>query len=249
MAKIIVNIPFTGLGLFNGYRGDEWFKRRIELFHKYTLKSLLNQTEQDFIIWLAFRKEEKNNPLVDTIKIPHKHIFTFGGIPIWDDKKENEEKGLLKRLKVMLPGLRDLVGTADIKLINLGSDDMYSREVVESVKKQEFKIGTVLVHQFGYIYSDNTGQLAEWNPTTNPPFYTLMMSNETFLNPQKHFEYIKKIKSHEDIVKVFHPIRMPDRRYCVVVHNTNISTLFEHPFKGEEIWDEDSKLNILNNFL
>ena len=244
---IIFSIPFTGLGFFNGYRGDEWFKRRIDLFHQYTLKSLLKQTEQDFVIWLQFRQQEKNNLLTQTIKIPHKYITTFEGICIWDDRKQNEEQGLLDRLSKSLPNLSNIVGDEDVKLINIASDDMYSEEVVASVKEQPFEGGVALTHRLGYIYGTND-RLAEWNPTTHPPFHTIMYSNETFLNPQKHFEFIKEYKSHEFIPKVFKEIRMPDRRYMVLVHNANISTVWEHPFRGREIYNTTDKNKILTKF-
>jgi len=244
---IIFSIPFTGLGLMNGYRGDNWFRRRIELFHKYTLQSLLKQTEQDFVIWLQFRPEEKDNPLIKTIKIPHRRIMTFNGICIWDDKKENSKQALLDSLTALLPELKEIVGKEDVKLINIASDDMYSDEVVASVKEQPFKARTALTHQLGYVYSISD-RLAEWNPTTNPPFYTLMYPNEDFLNPEKHYKFLEGFRSHEDIVKVFNPIRMPDRRYCVLVHDTNISTIWEHPFRGQEIYNETDKNKILTKF-
>ena len=55
-----VYCPFTGVGI-KGYSGDEWFKYRIKLFRDYTLKSLQNQTDKDFVIWLSFRPEERGN--------------------------------------------------------------------------------------------------------------------------------------------------------------------------------------------
>lgn len=241
---ILINIPFTGLGLHNGYRGDDWFKRRIDLFHTYTLNSLLNQTEKDFIIWLSFRPEEKNNPLVKTIKIPHKHIFTYSGITIWDDKKENEEVELLKRIE---GSLKELNIEGNVKLINLGSDDMYSKEVVDSVKRVEFQPGVAITHQLGYVYSENSGELAEWNPVTTPPFYALMIDEETFNNPKKHFDFIKQLKSHEYLAKMDR-IQMPGRRYCVLTHNANISTVYEHPFKGNEFYYQADKESILEEF-
>ena len=98
-----VQIPFTGLGLQNGYRGDEWLKYRIEIFKNYTLKSLLNQTEKNFVTWLCFREEERKNLQVvelyaylTSLNIPV--IFTFGGIVFWDDKYPNDN--LLERLKI-----------------------------------------------------------------------------------------------------------------------------------------------------
>lgn len=244
---IIISIPFTGLGLFNGYRGDEWFKRRIELYNKYTAQSLKKQTNQDFIIWLQFRKEEKENPLIKEIDVSHRTVMTFGGICIWDDRKENEETGLLERLRNTLPELREVVGEEDVKLINLASDDMYSEEVIESVFNAPFAPRTALTHQNGYIYSTDD-RLAEWNPTTNPPFYTLMYLNADFLDPERHYKFLEGFHSHEDIVKVFNPVRMPDRRYCVVVHDANISTAFSHPFRQNEIYSETEKQKILTKF-
>ena len=243
---IIVSIPFSGLGLFDGYRGDGWLKYRIELFHKYTLKSLLKQTEQDFLIWLQFRPEEKNNPLIKTIKIPHRHIMTFEGIGIWDDRKENEGQRLLDRLTKSLPKLD--IGTEDVKLVNIASDDMYSEEVIASIKEQPFEEGTVLTHRLGYIYTISD-RLAEWNPETHPPFHTIMFSNETFSNPQKHFDFIRRCKSHELIPEIFKEVRMPDRRYMVLVHNANISTNWVHHFRGKEVFYKTEKEKILSKFL
>ena len=57
---IIVLIPFTGVGI-PGYKGDVWFKERIALFERYTLESLLNQSDKDFTLWVVFRPEEKNH--------------------------------------------------------------------------------------------------------------------------------------------------------------------------------------------
>ncbi|MCK9370824.1 hypothetical protein M0R04_13020 [Candidatus Dojkabacteria bacterium] len=244
---IIVSIPFTGLGLFNGYRGDEWFKRRIELYNKYTAKCLAKQTNQDFIIWMQFRPEEKDNPLIKEIDVSHKTIMTFGGICIWDDRKVNEETFLKIRLSWSLPELKDLVGTEDVRLINLASDDMYSEEVVQSVCDALWSPRTALTHQLGYIYSTDD-RLAEWNPTTNPPFYTLMYPNADFLDPELHYKFLEGFHSHEDIVKVFNPVRMPDRRYLVLVHNANISTAFSHPFRQNEIYNEETKNKILTKF-
>lgn len=244
---IIVSVPFTGLGLFNGYRGDDWFKRRIELYNKYTAKCLAKQTNQDFIIWMQFRPEEKDNPLIKEIDVSHKTIMTFGGICIWDDRKQNEEQGLRDRLKATLPELSSIINKEDVRLINLASDDMYSEEVVDSVQNALWSPRTALTHQYGYIYHIS-GRLAEWNPTTNPPFYTLMYPNADFLDPELHYKFLEGFHSHEDIVKVFNPVRMPDRRYLVLTHDANISTAFSHPFRQNEIYSETAKNIILKKF-
>ena len=62
-AQHIVMIPFTGVGLYGGYRGDDWFRERVEIFKKYTLKSLQQQTDKKFLLWLTFRREEYFNSI------------------------------------------------------------------------------------------------------------------------------------------------------------------------------------------
>ena len=88
--KHLVYVPFTGVGLI-GYRGDEWFHERIQIFLNYTLKSLLAQTNRNFTLWLSFRPEEKENPQVENVAIILKglgmpYFMTFDGLMYHDDK-------------------------------------------------------------------------------------------------------------------------------------------------------------------
>lgn len=104
----LIRIAFTGVGLHAGFRGDEWYAHRIEIFKNYTLKSLANQSNKNFAIWCTFRAEERSNPLTETIReaieatgIPY--VFTFHGLPYFDDKFSNYTlKTKLKNLLQML---------------------------------------------------------------------------------------------------------------------------------------------------
>jgi hypothetical protein len=266
----LVMTPFTGLGKPR-YRGDEWLKRRIKIFKENTLKSLQNQTNQFFVHWLCFREEEANNPLVqelfkDLCTMEWRCIFTFGGIPFWDDKyNKTEAKGLLKRLTDTLAsptGLKELVGDASyVYETILASDDMYHKDVIESIQQQPFAYKRALVHWNGYIRETETGRLGEWKPPVGhlPPFYTIMYPADVFLDPKKHFDYLKGYKSHEDIEKLFDCVRLPDSRYMVNVHGNNISTCWmgykhdalektQHDFIGDEIINEKEKSDIIKNF-
>ncbi len=249
---LLAMTPFTGLGLMEGFRGDVWFKNRIELFKNYTLKSMLNQKNRDFVHWICFREEERNNPLTEELEdflknINYNFIFTYGGIPFWDDKYSKDN--LLDRLRKILPQLKDIIGDAEIvKEWLVPSDDMYSQEVSESIKEVQFVEKGAIVHTKGYIYNEQTDQLAEWCPTTNPPFYTIMFSRDVFLDPQHHFDFMEPYRSHEDIAKLFKNIQMPDGRYCVLVHGNNISTCFDHPFRGREFYYDNQKREILKQF-
>ena len=104
----IIYTPFTGVGLHGGFRGDKWFKHRIEIFKNYTLKSLVNQSNRDFIHWLSFRPEEKGNVRVEELaeylnKLKYRFIITFDGLMYHDDKFTNYTlKTKLRNLLMML---------------------------------------------------------------------------------------------------------------------------------------------------
>lgn len=245
----LVYTPFTGLGK-PGFKGNEWYKNRIEIFKENTLKSLTNQTNQFFIHWISFRKEEDKNDLSKELfsylcGIKWRSIFTFGGLCWWDDKYRFDN--LYQRLKDTLPTLKEIVGDARyVYETVLASDDMYHKDVMESIDRQPFGYKRALVHWNGYVRNIKTGQVAEWNPPEGhlPPFYTIMYPADVFLDPKKHFEYVKGFKSHEDIERLFECVRMPDARYCVNVHGNNLSTFWnwqengktrKHPYIGKEI--------------
>jgi len=258
----LVYTPFTGLGR-PGFKGDDWYKKRIEIFKENTLKSLQNQTSQFFVHWISFREEEQSNDLTKELftylcGINWRVIFTFGGLCWWDDKFKNDK--LLERLEDTLPSLKEIVGDAKyVYETVLASDDMYHKDVIEEIENQPFAFKRALVHWNGYIQNLETGQLAEYNPPAGhlPPFYTIMYPADVFLNPKKHFKYICEMISHEDVDRLFDCIRLPDGRYVVNVHGNNLSTSWmgykhnalektKHDFIGEEITDE--KEEILINF-
>lgn len=274
-------IPFTGVGLYKGYRGDEWFKERIEVFKKTTLKSLANQNNQQFVLWLTFRPEEFENPLVDEISKAVQaeglqFIMTFDGLMYTDDKFvggfknryanarrvwrtsrrlkkpwrevvgnvaelfKNKNGDLVERLERSLAFIADAVHTSDLVLLTrLDSDDMLHEDAVEAIQQAIHmpSVEAVLLRK-GYILNTDTGELAEWNPTTNPPFFTLVFATKTFLNPLYHFFHWRGYQSHEDVEKSFkHVVIQGQRLYCVGVRNpkNHISTTWEHPFRGRNI--------------
>lgn len=98
----IIYCPITGVGIW-GCKSEEWLKYRLEVFKKYTLQSLLNQSNRAFLLWLSFRPEEKNHLLIDElgsylklVKMPT--IMTFHGLMYNDDKFT---KGFINRIMNM----------------------------------------------------------------------------------------------------------------------------------------------------
>ena len=76
-----------------------------------------------------------------------------------------------------------------------------------------------------------TLMIREWNPNTNPPFYTIKFDREIFIDPLKHVEYAAH-KSHEYVPDKFKYGKIEERGFIVGTHRSNISTTFDHPYSG-----------------
>lgn len=265
--KHLVYCPFTGLGLYNGFRGNRWLKNRIKIFKQFVVPSLLSQTNDNFILWISWRREERNNPIVlqlikylDDIFSENQVIHTFAGVCFYDDKYNDDEarERLLDSIHQSMPTLLNALGECDYILMTIQpSDDIYEScafDKIQHVFEKEKSI-QALGYTQGYICNYFTKVVAEYNPTTNPPFYTIKFPREVFQDPLSHLQYtslkvnIGKYKqgtplpSHEYVGNCLKYRTLNGRGFMVGTHSENISTVFNHPFKGKEIaWPEDQSL-------
>jgi len=232
-------VPFTGLGLFGGYRGDKWLKRRIKVFNEYTLKSLTAQKKKEFIIWVSWRLEERNNPIVQEFvgnceKIRGmRFVHTFHGLCFWDDKYNDDIalQRLTDALTETLPELKEYIpNDTDLVYMTIQpSDDMYMNYVVEKIQKYE-NVG-VIGWKNGYLMDYAKKEVAEYNCKTSPPFATHIFTPSIFLDPLKHQKFTGPYKSHE-YVGFTEPL-FEDRGFVVGVHGENVSTVYNHPWRGK----------------
>lgn len=237
--KHFIYTPFTGRGKSN--KGNEWLKKRIEVFKEFTLKSLLQQTNRNFTHWIGWCGKDKNNKLVQELDeyleyIKYPHVFTYGGLAIWDDRKQQEKRDLPRRLDKIIKDLTcEVQGVDLIYQTFLDSDDMYFNGVVEEIQNEEFEYKKAVGYKNGYVMNYSTLDIAEWNPITNPPFYTIMYPQEVFVDPIKHIEYTGAYKSHENVVETMNFKELTGRKYIVGIHNNNIRTPWNHRFRGKRL--------------
>jgi hypothetical protein len=230
--------PFLGRGKID--KGEKWLKERIEIFKEHTLKSLLNQTNKNFTHWISWRPKDKTNKQVEGLKeylrsINYNFVFTYGGLAIWDDRKKREKTDLPKRLKTTLLYLTPLVrGSKYIYQTILDSDDVYEEHTVEEIQRQPYREGA-FGYKNGFVINYSTGEMAEWNPLTCPPFYTIMFPEEVFLSPIKHLDYTGWYESHEYVPDKLEFKYLPSRRYGVGTHGNNLGTTWNHRFRGKII--------------
>lgn len=256
--KHFMYMPFTGLGLYQGFRGNRWLKNRIKICKQFVIPSLQAQTEKNFTLWISWRPEERYNSIVRDFQEWLKGtgldvVHTFSGVCFYDDKYPPEVAK--ERLTSALHGaMMDLVdategdeGYEHVLMTIQPSDDCYHRKAVQGIQgvfKEMFALQACGFSK-GYLMNYQTKELAEWNPKTNPPFYTIKFPRPIFINPLQHVEYTAlkhdvpgypkgtPLPSHEWVKDCLRYGQIPERGFLVGTHGENISTIWNHPYKGE----------------
>lgn len=248
-------VPFTGLGLYNGFRGNRWLRNRIKVFKQFVVPSLKNQTNQNFKIWVSWREQERTNKYVKDLfsfleqEFPNRVVFTYSGVCFWDDKYPDNEarERLMTSIHGSMNEIINHIGDVDHVIMTIQpSDDLYNNEMVEEVQRELQKYEAV-GYKKGYIMSYATKELLEYTPLTNPPFYSIKFSKEDFIDPFKHADYtsLKKdvgqykkgtpLPSHEYVGECLKYKQIDKRGFLVGTHGENISTHFNHPYGGNEV--------------
>jgi len=237
----IIQTVFTGRGTPEGdQESDEWIKKRIELFKKYSLESLLKQTNRNFLHWISWRnKNELSDELEKYLKsINYNFVFTYNGQPYWDDRASNDT--LEERLSKDLEVIKNYCKDDWVYLTVFDSDDIFRKDVIDIIQSKEPKERKAIIFENGYVLNHDTGERAEWNPLTNPPFYTIIYPKDIFLNAKEKLKYDKPFTTHEDVPKIFNCVKITERAYSYVIHGKNKSTRWDHSFKGKIV---DEKIN------
>lgn len=252
-------VPFTGLGLYGGFRGNRWLRNRIKIFKQFVVASLVNQSDQDFTLWISWRPEERNNKYVkelaewlrDETKL--NYAFTFGGLCFWDDKYPDDlaRNRLITSLHHSMPDLFDVIGQADeVVMLIQPSDDLYEKNAVKRIKEvlhNDRSIGAV-TYQQGFHTNYLNKEVRDYNPTTNPPFFAIRFPKDVFIEPVKHINHTGPYKSHEYIGDKLKLHVLQGRGFMVGSHSENISTHFNHPFSGRFAYDGAGREEILSQF-
>jgi hypothetical protein len=242
--KHFLYCPFTGLGLYNGSRGSRWLRNRIKIFKQFVVPSLEVQTNQNFTLWVSWRREDKGNKqieeLYDYLKERFDVVFTYHGVCFWDDKYPDDEahERLITSLHHSLMELTDHVGDNKYVLMTIQpSDDCYNSNMVNEVQ-EVLKNYDACGYTKGYIMNYQTKELREYNPKTNPPFFTIKFTKEVFIDPFLHMKFTGPYKSHEYVPDFLNYKRIDKRGFIVGCHGENISTHFNHPYAGEEVSED-----------
>lgn len=237
----------------DGFGGQAWYEKRASLIERFTIPSLKNQTDQDFLWWLTFRPEELMNPVTKRIaqaltKSGVPNLMSFNGTMFTEDRAVWHNVDLPERLSVCLPEVKKMVGDAThIYETNLDSDDMLHKDFVKLVKSKKYRRQGALFMRRGFAYNTQ-GRIADWFNPIAQQNYTIMFPEKTYFDPEKRLKYLKGFKTHEEVPKLFRAEELPAGMFCTVIHGDNITTIWQHPFRENEYPYEDEIKTILKDF-
>lgn len=252
--KHIFNTAFTGKTPHgDGFTSQEWYDKRADLFIKYTLESLKKQSNKEFLLWLTFRPQELLNPTTKKIAKALTasgiaNIMSFNGTMFTEDKAVWHNVDLKERLEVCLPTLKEFVGDADwVYETNLDSDDTVHKDFVKTVQSYKPKKKGALYMTRGFVYNTQ-GRVADWLNPVSQQNYTIMFPTKLYFDAEQRLEYLDGFNTHEQIPEKFKAEKLPDGLFCSIIHGGNISTVWSHPFRGNEYFYEDEKQGIIKDF-
>lgn len=239
----LIYVPFTGLGLYGGRRKNPWLKNRIAIFKQFVVPSLQAQTNQYFTIWVSWREKERGERQVTELE-DHlvslfgrdRVVFTYHGVCFWDDKYDDEKahERLITSLHHTIGDLLTPIGDVDNVIMTIQpSDDCYYSGMVDEIQKELSSDLQAVGYKKGYIMSYQTKEVREYNPETNPPFFSIKFPKAIFIDPFKHMQYTGPYKSHEYVGDTLKYKQIDKRGFLVGTHGENISTHFNIPYAGK----------------
>jgi hypothetical protein len=231
--KIIINIVFNMLRTVHHQPRPElhrvlrknWITYRMEIFMKYTLNSLLNQTNQDFIALVRY--EDCTEQLIKDA------LDKYNPLP--------PNINFIKNSEIEQQILNNIHGEDYLYIVRIDSDDLYHKMFIQKLHNynHDEKV-KVLINQQGYIYDSINKRLATYSKES-PPFYTLVYKTKDYIEGLRH-----PLPKHKYAIKLPHQV-LDGKNFIVNVHSKNTSSKF-NKVSGVLI-NSKEKQKILTNFL
>lgn len=205
----------------------DWIFYRIDIFMRYTCKSFLNQTNQNFDYLLTY------DPI--SYDLISKALSKYPKLP--DNIRFIKNELLVSEISNLIKGYDYFYS------VRIDADDMFHPTFIQQLHTYITQSSTeVLINQHGYIYDIETNQLANWF-YYSPPFYTLIYKVGDYIDGKRYM----LPGGHKDAFKLNYEIL--DRiNFVVISHGKNTATKFNSVFNKGLISNTEIKNNILNEF-
>jgi len=183
----------------------DWLDYRLDIFQRYTLKSLINQNDGIFRVWMTCL-EESEDILMPKIEVAKKKNPMMAVVDFIFNEKATCDR---------LIGHRD-----SIYFLKIDSDDMYHKNTIRKTKQilgpPRF-ISTVMFCD-GYIYDIRTLKMTtfvQWSP----PNIAVKYTPSTFNRESFHKYCMGNIS---EVRKRLKPITLNGRMVCCLDHDMNL---------------------------
>lgn len=232
--KVIYTTGFKApVKKFGFEKATAWINYRYDYWCRYTLNSILNQTNPNWEYWLIVTD--------DTIRILGEDRLS--------DITEDKRIKLVHRDNQIV-AFKEAQGNYDFYMVlRLDSDDMYRNDVTDEMMSVELfdSEGLYRYVQYleGYVYKPRNKKLKEWwRKHMTPPFFAMIYSSKVWDNKINSSDGELFDGGHEQVRNHKRKL-LDDGRFCVGVHDLNMVTTIG---KRTEIIDEEEKKLILKNF-
>ncbi len=182
-------------GAINPVRTEAWTRRRVELFTRYNLPSILNQTYRDFVyvVLLDPALRRLTDPLLPKID-DERIIYCYEDGPVLDSLRIHGE----------------------IVLALIDSDDMYSRMAGELMMACP---GKWMYFKLGYALDERRGRVWHYDTIGTGPFFARRINPATM----ERFDRDKRHPNHKAVLEL-RPQELPAGQFCVLLHDANTSS-------------------------
>jgi glycosyltransferase involved in cell wall biosynthesis len=258
--RIIVYIPFNNLNVQktlpknlhlnrlkeNTHLTEEWINKRIFIFMNFTLKSLINQSNQNYLAFIVYHDSSKQfieKALKNYPKLPFNIRFV---------SSSEYEKAVIETLN----------NYKYFYELHLYSDDAYHKNYIEQLYHYRPALQTkVLICQNGYIYDSITDELAEYYLSSS--FNCLIYKVTDYLKGVRHNIFQpSETGIWTGAIRLPHEI-ISERVYINHSHKANSAFFLEDEKRriwrnkkgetlnlfGKTITDKEEKQRILQEFL
>lgn len=225
--KIIIISSLNTMNFRKERLEKEWIEYRIDIFMKYTMKSLKQQTNQDFLAFIFYENDSED--------ILREALAKYEKLP------DNIQFTCLKESKQIT---ENITGYDYLYLVRIDSDDMYHKSYVQKLHDYMPREETqVLINQNGYLYDSINIRLGKYYNESPSP-YTLIYKTKDYL---ENFRY-KLQGGHPGAIRLPHEI-MDGYNFVVTVHSQNTSTQFRYKNNVEIINDSSMVSKILEDYM
>lgn len=200
--RIVIDIRFNNMGFQKERLTQPWIEHRLALFRDLTMRSLLRQVNQNFLVLLKYdplSHDALQNALKALdLKLP-KH-FRF--VPV-----DQFDEAILEYIK----------GADELYIARTDSDDLLHRTYINRLHHYKHKPETwALINQHGYYWDKDNNVMAE-TFYAFPQFYVLIYSADEFSKGKRYV-----VRDHGHVIKFPHE-KLPGRNWVNIVHSTNSS--------------------------